>query len=173
MDRRTIDAPTVVLVVLAMAGLVNLVEYPAIDAAASDQYEAVEVKDGHELEDLVGGHFPSTKRRFELYVRVAEHAPGVTVTVPEGSQLNDEHFLGLGDVDQVRRRTYPSQVPDDVVRELDQHVVASGESRDLDGEWALAIGSGPVQRLVLLENGQRSYLVDEALLAELGIEVPA
>lgn len=160
--------PSVVVAAMVTATLVNLAQFPALELELSDWYEAVRVKPGHELPDLVAEHFDSTRARFELYLELREVAPHATVTVPAESAIIDEHLLGLGDAESVVRTDAALTIDASQAAALEPSVVADGYDRDV-GDYVIAVGGeGEPTELVLVDGPDHVWLVERALVDALG-----
>lgn len=152
---------------LAVAIVVNVAQFAAIELETGDEYEAVRVKAGHRVDDLVAGHFGSTRARFELYAQIRQLAPGASFDVAD-SELLVEELAGLALVDEVTRSTQPPPpLGDAAARLLDRSVVAEGEDERL-GAYVIALAPGRPDRLTLRRHGDVTYVVDRRLVDELG-----
>lgn len=146
------------------AAMLNVAQFPELEMDMSDWYEAVHIKPGHELPDLIAEHFDSTQARFELYLQIRDRAPNATITVPRGSDIIPEHLLGLGAVDTVVRSDEPSTIDAAVAAALEPLVAAEGYDRDV-GDYVIALpADGPAEELVLVQGPNRAWIVEAGLL---------
>ena len=164
MTDRPLHVPTAVVAVMVTAALVNVAQFPALELDMSDWYEAVRIKPGHELLDLVDEHFDSTQARFELYLDLREVAPHATVTIPSDSEIVTEHLAGLSAAEEVARSDAPLTIDASQAAALESSVVADGHDRDV-GDYVIALeGDGADVALVLVRGPDRAWLVEQALL---------
>lgn len=165
---RPVHVPSLVCGAVLVAALANLTQIPGIEMETGGEYEALRIKEGHDLLSLVDGHFASTQDRFRLYTLLRDVAPGVAVVLPADVELLEEQLRGLSRSSAVTKTDYDPTVDAAVVARLDRAVVAEGEDGVI-GPYAIALQDDAVEELVLVRGPNRAYLADRRLLEDLGV----
>lgn len=149
---------------LLVGALVNVVQFPVLELQASDPYEALHVKEGGDILDLVEDHFGSTERRFLLFATLRELAPGARVTIADVPVGDDvvEQLLGLSLAREVVMAPGVS-LDEQSLAVVDAAAVLVGEDRRL-GDFVLALGDGPVDEIVITSAPDDTTLVVDARL---------
>ena len=169
MDHSRVHVPTAVLAVLVTAALLNVGQFAAVNLDMSQWYDAVRVKDGHDLRALSEEHFPSTRERFLLATRLRDLAPGAVLVRPPGTRWSPELLVGIAGMRAVERASDELTVDASTAAALDAAAVATGED-DAVGPYAIVVDPAtPADRLVAVAGPQRLYIVDARIADELGI----
>ena len=169
MDHSRLHVPTAVLTVLVTASLLNLGQFAGVNLDMSDWYDAVRVKDGHDLRALSEEHFGSTKERFLLATRLRDLAPGAVLVTPPRVGFREELLVGVGGMSAVERVATERVVDAPTAAALDAAAVATGEDEQV-GPYAIVVDpTAPADRLVAVPGPERFYVVDVAIADELGI----
>lgn len=160
-------------VAMAVAALANVADHRVVESQASTSYEAIAVKEGHDLLSLAENHFSSTQDRFLLLTQLRVLAPGSTVTLPttagRANDLNDEGVRSLGGGAGLTRADYDPTVPPGVAAALSQLAVATGEDDTL-GPYALVLEDrGEAADLVVVQGPERAYVAPRSVLEDLGV----
>lgn len=151
---------------VATAAVVNLPQFVWLELSTGGVYEALRIKDGHGLDELVEQHFESTQLDVGLFTRLRTLAPGATVTVADERQqlMTDLDLVGLALADEVTRPAGPLPTVDEAtVAGWEESLAALGEDEDL-GPYGIVVGPDPVTSLTVVDGPDRRYLVDERLL---------
>lgn len=160
-----LHAPTAVAAALCTAALVNVAQFPSLEIEMSDWYEATRVKPDHDLLALAENHFGSTQGRYVVYLQLGELAPGAVVELPPATDMPREHFNAFAEVAAVEERAEATPIDAAVAAQLEAAVVATGEDRHIDA-YAIALpAGGEVERIVVVAGPDRTWLVEEGLLA--------
>lgn len=162
---RGFHMPTAVVAAALTAVVVNVVQFPLIEMAMSNWYEAVRIKPGHDQRALVEKHFGSTQRDVGFHVQLRDLAPGATLTLPPSLELYTNELRGIGAVDRVIRREEASTLDAAVAAQLEPAVAASGEDAEM-GPYVIALPTDrPADHLIVIEGPEKMWVVDEGLLA--------
>jgi hypothetical protein len=170
MAAQRLHVPSLIGAALMTAALANVAQFGALELETTDQYETVRIKEGHELRQLVAGHFGSTQERFGVYVALRSFAPGAVVATTTETPLVREQLLGLSLATAVRNVDVPVMTQQDVER-LDAAVVASGTDETL-GEYVVSVADGPVEGIVVVRSSERVYVADVRLLTTNPLDTP-
>lgn len=160
-------AAVVLATAVATAALANLPQFVQLELTTEDVYQAVHVKRGHDIPDLVADHFDSTRQDVGLFTELRRLAPGVVVTVADPTEevVADLDLVGLGLADEVRRPAAPLPMVDAaVVAAWGDALVVTGADEVL-GPYGIVLGPAPVTAVTVVEGPDRRYVVDDRLLA--------
>lgn len=137
-----------VMLVLAAAALVNLVQFPGIDDRLGDNFDALNRNQSEDLAELVYSECDSCRERYGLHMSLYVVAPGSTVTVPRSgpygvsayqTDLVTNRLYAIGRVAEVR---WVDELPPLSI-DPRPYIVASGPGGSRGVPWALAVQSPP------------------------------
>ena len=164
----------VLVVLLACAALVNVVQFPGIERDAPAHWRSISRYDSGDLPDIALrlGNPDNVRQRFGLALSLAEIAPDAELIVADSLRMSRTRarglLMGLGRVSRIDEVDYD---PISFLAEVDPapFVVARGEGGDRGDPYAIAVADGAPARFVWLQRESDDgdlvdVLVDERLL---------
>jgi hypothetical protein len=142
-------AMLVLMLLLAGAALVNLIEFREVDTRVGDSFDAIRRHHTADLIELVMVDCDTCQQRYGLHLSLYMVAPGSRVTVPRSGPFGENQYQ----TDLVTNRLYAlgrasevEWVDDLPPLQVDPrpYIVASGPGGARGAPWAVAVQSPPV-----------------------------
>jgi hypothetical protein len=151
---------------LVAAVIVNLVEFPVIEAYAGPWYGAFPEYSSPDAADIISEHMDGVESMYGFEFRLAAHTDYPRLTTFKSSRIQNRARIRMA-VSELDVRRYSPDVGDELGARLRARFVAQGTDRSLgDYGFALSDDDAQVSHLVAVRHDGTLILADRSLLPE-------